>query len=118
MQIKIYLDEDTQAESLLKSLKRHNIDVLTTNEAKMKGSSDLEQLKFAASQNRALYTFNIKDFMILHYDYLSNNQKHSGIILGEQGRFGTGEQLRRLLRIIAGITAEEMQNELEFLSNW
>lgn len=49
MQIKIYLDEDAQAESLLKSLRRHNIDVLTTNEAEMEGSSDLEQIEFATA---------------------------------------------------------------------
>ena len=118
MQIKLYLDEDAQAESLLKSLRRHNIDVLTTNEAKMEGSSDFEQIEFTTAQNRTIYTFNVKDFLPLHYDFLQNNLKHSGIILGEQGRFGTGEQLRRLLRIIAEITAEEMKNELEFLSRW
>lgn len=118
MQIKLYLDEDAQAESLIKSIRRHNIDVLTTNEANMEGSSDEEQLDFANTQNRTIYTFNVKDFLVLHYAYLNNKKEHSGIILGEQGRFGTGEQLRRLLRIIAEKTAEEMKNELEFLSNW
>ncbi len=118
MQIKLYIDEDAQAESLLKSLRRHKIDVLTTDEAEMKGASDLEQLEFAASQSRTIYTFNVKDFMILHRNFLDNNQTHSGIILGEQRRFGTGEQLRRLLKLIAEIPAEEMQNNLEFLSNW
>ena len=117
MQIKLYLDEDAQAENLLKSLQRHNIDVLTTNEAGMEGSSDTEQLEFAASQNRTIYTFNVRDFLPLHYKFLQDNQIHSGIILGEQGRFGIGEQLRRLLRVIAEIESEEMQNELEFLSN-
>ena len=118
MPIKFYLDEDAQAESLLKSLRRHNIDVLTTDEADMKGAGDLEQLEFATSQNRTIYTFNVKDFMILHHKFLSNNQTHSGIILGEQRRFGTGEQLRHLLKLIAEISAEEMQDNIEFLSNW
>jgi Domain of unknown function (DUF5615) len=118
MQTKLYLDEDSQAENLLKALQRHNIDVLTTNEAKMTGSSDLDQLEFANSQNRTIYTFNTRDFLPLHYEFLQTNQTHSGIILGEQGRFGTGEQLRRLLRIINATSAEEMKNELEFLSNW
>lgn len=90
MQIKIYLDEDAQAESLVKSLRRHSIDVLTTNEAEMEGSSDLEQIELATSQNRAIYTFNVKDFLPLHYDFLQKNLKHSGIILGEQGRGRNG----------------------------
>ncbi len=118
MQLKFYLDEDAQAESLLKSLRRHNIDVLTTNEANMEGSSDLDQLEFATSQNRTIYTFNTRDFLPLHYDFLENDRVHSGIILGEQGRFGTGEQLRRLLRIVAEISQKDMENEIEFLSNW
>lgn len=118
MQIKLYLDEDAQAESLIKSLRRHNIDILTTDEAEMKGSSDLEQLEFATSQNRTIYTFNVRDFMILHQEFLSNNQTHSGIILGEQRRFGIGEQLRFLLKLIAEISAEEIENNFEFLSNW
>ncbi len=83
MQIKLYLDEDAQAENLLKSLRRHKVDVLTTDEAEMKGWSDLEQIEFATSQNRTIYTFNVRDFLPLHYEFLQNNQTHSGIILGE-----------------------------------
>lgn len=118
MQIKLYLDEDAEAENLVKALKLHKIDVLTTNEAGLKGASDIEQIEFAASQNRTIYTFNVRDFLPLHYELLNLNQNHSGIILGEQSRFGIGEQLRRILRIIEAKSAEEMQNELEFLSNW
>lgn len=118
MQIKLYLDEDAQAENLLKSFRRHNTDVPATNEAGMEGSSDLEQIEFAASQNRTIYTLNVRDFLPLQYEFLQNNQTHSGIILGEQGRFGVGEQMRRLLRIVEAKSAEEMQNNLEFLSNW
>jgi hypothetical protein len=29
-----------------------------------------------------------------------------------------GEQMRRLLRLVNRLTAEEMQNRVEFLSNW
>ncbi len=83
MQIKLYLDEDAQADNLLKSLRRHKIDVMATNEAGMEGSSDLEQIEFANSQDRTIYTFNARDFLPLHYKFLQNNQTHSGIILGE-----------------------------------
>lgn len=118
MRIKLYLDEDAEADNLVKALRLHKIDVLTTNEAGMKGASDVEEIEFATSQNRAIYTYNVKDFLPLHYEFLQNELNHSGIILGEQTRFGIGEQLRRLLRIINETNAEEMQNELEFLSDW
>jgi hypothetical protein len=33
-------------------------------------------------------------------------------------RSTVSEQLRRLMGLVASITAEEMQNRLEFLSSW
>jgi hypothetical protein len=44
--------------------------------------------------------------------------EHAGLILTQQHRFTLGEHLRRLLRLAATISAEEMRNRLEFLSSW
>jgi hypothetical protein len=35
-----------------------------------------------------------------------------------QQRYSVGEQMRRLLRLIKTLTAEEMRNRIEFLSAW
>lgn len=35
-----------------------------------------------------------------------------------QQRYTIGEQMRRLLNLIAAKTAEQMQNHLEFLGDW
>jgi hypothetical protein len=43
-------------------------------------------------------------------------QSHAGIILAAQQRYSVGEQMRRLLRLISALTAEEMRNRIEFLS--
>ena len=56
--------------------------------------------------------------MVLHSEHLTEGKNHSGIIIGEQGRFGIGEQMRRLLRIVEAKSADEIQNQIEFLSNW
>lgn len=48
---------------------------------------------------------------------MQNNQPHAGIILGSQ-HYSVGEQMRRLLRIITTKSAEEMINQVEFLSAW
>jgi hypothetical protein len=45
-------------------------------------------------------------------------QSHAGIILAAQQRYSVGEQMRRLLRLISSLTAEEMRNRIEFLSAW
>lgn len=112
------MDEDAQRLSLVQSLRQHGIDVLTTSEAGQISQPDESQLAFATSVGRGIYTYNVGDFLTLHSEYLNQEETHSGIIIREQGRFGIGEQMRRLLRIIEAKSAEEIQNNIEFLSNW
>jgi hypothetical protein len=45
-------------------------------------------------------------------------QSHAGIILAVQQRYTVSEQLRRLLRLISTLKAEDMHNRIEFLSAW
>ncbi|HSK72851.1 MAG TPA: DUF5615 family PIN-like protein, partial [Pyrinomonadaceae bacterium] len=98
--------------------RQHGVDVLTTSEAGQVSKPDELQLEFAASVGRTIYTFNVGDYMVLHSEYLKNEKSHPEIIIGEQGRYGIGEQMRRLLRIVESKSAEEMRNNIEFLSNW
>ncbi len=41
-----------------------------------------------------------------------------GIIVCPQQRYRVGGQLRRLLTLMARLPGEQMQNRLEFLSDW
>ena len=118
MRIKLYLDEDSQRKILAQALRQHGIDVLTSSEARQNSKTDASQLAFAASLGRTIYTYNVGDFIVLHSEYLIEGKNHSGIIIGDQGRFGIGEEMRRILRITEAISAEEMQDNIEFLSNW
>ena len=65
-----------------------------------------------------LYSFNVRDFYRLHTAFLAQGKAHAGIILAPQQRCAVGEQMRRLLRLIAAKSAEDMQNQVEFLSAW
>ena len=56
--------------------------------------------------------------MHLHSEYVNAGRAHAGIVFGDQQRFSVGEQMRRLLRILALRSAEQMQNGYEFLSAW
>ena len=103
---------------LADALRQRGVDVLTALDAGMIARPDKEHLEFAVSQDRALYSFNVGDFAALHSEYASNGKQHAGIILARQHRFGAGEQMRRLLRIIAKRNANEMQDKIEFLSSW
>jgi hypothetical protein len=42
----------------------------------------------------------------------------AGIIGAPQQRYAVGKELRRLMRLVSRVSAEEMQNQLEFLSSW
>ena len=118
MQIRLYLDEDAQRGVVIRALRARGVDVLTVDEAGMRGRSDSEHLNYATAQGRVLYSFNMGDFDALHAAYLSEGKSHTGIILAPQQRYGIGEQMRRLLRLIHTISAEEMRDRLEFLSAW
>lgn len=88
MKIRLYLDEDT-----MDALRIRGVDVTTALEQGMIRRDDIDHLEFA-------------------------NSHHSGIILGQQRRHSIGEQMRRLLKIVAQVSAEEVKDSIMFLSAW
>lgn len=114
--IRLYLDEDTINRSLVNALRARHVDVLTAHEANMLGASDGEQLAYAVAQGRVILTFNVRDYVQLHTEYLNQGKSHAGIVVADQ--LPVGVTLRRLLTLLDGKTAEEMNSWLEFLSNW
>jgi Domain of unknown function (DUF5615) len=118
VKIRLYLDEDSMAEALVNALGDRGVDVTTANQEGMVNRADSDHLDYATSLGRVLYSFNIGDYCQIHTDYLEVGKPHAGIILASQQRFGIGEQMRRLLRIIAKRSAEEIENNVEFLGNW
>ncbi|KOP25802.1 hypothetical protein AMR41_13930 [Hapalosiphon sp. MRB220] len=115
--IRLYLDEDAESNRLLQALRARGVDITSVAEAKMISCSDEEQLYWALKNQRVIYSFNLRDFYRLHTILLEQEESHAGIILAQQG-YSVGEQMRRLLRIIATKSAEDMQNQVEFLSAW
>lgn len=118
MQIRLYLDEDTPSRALAHNLRLRGIDVTSVIEEGRAGLSDEEHLEFATAQGRAIYSCNKGDFQQLHTEYLTQGKDHAGIILVPQQHYSIGEQIRRLLRLIKARSAEDMRNNIEFLSKW
>jgi hypothetical protein len=104
--------------SLVFGLRARNIDVLTAFEAHMINHDDEDHLAAASAYGRVLYTFNVADDCVLHQARVSQRRFHAVIVVVAQQRHSTGEELRRLMRLLGSLTAEEMQNRLEFLSAW
>jgi hypothetical protein len=116
--ISLYLDEDSSDTDLLKALRLRRIDVAAPAESGMLGKSDEEQLIWANARQRVVYSSNRGDFYRIHSEWMREGRNHYGIIMGTQQRYSVGEQMRRLLRLINRLTAEEMHNRIEFLSAW
>ena len=118
MKIRLYLDEDAMDGDLVQALRMRGADVQTALEAGLIKRPDDEQLAYAARHERSLYSFNVADFMSLHTAYMAEGKHHAGIILAQQQRYNIGEQMRRLLKLIGTKSAENLRDNIEFLSVW
>lgn len=90
--------------------------MLSAQEAGRIALSDRAQLEFATAGNHCIVTHNTRDFAALHSDFMRAGLSHAGIIVSDQLQIGL--IMRRLLRLLDAVDAEEMRNRLEFLSNW
>jgi Domain of unknown function (DUF5615) len=116
--ILLYIDEDSMDEDFVKALKSRNVDVLTVTDAGMLHRSDQEQLDWAKQNGRVIFSFNTRDFYRLHTVLVSKGLPHAEIILAPQQRYGIGDLMRGVLRLINTKSSAEMQGQIEFLSNW
>jgi len=116
--IGLYVDEDAMDKDLVRALRSRGVDVISALDAGMIERKDEEHLRYATAQGRVLYTFNVGDFCRLHVAFLAQGKSHAGIILAGQQRYTAGDQMRRLLRLIATKSPEEMRNQVEFVSTW
>ena len=105
----IYSDEDV-ANLVANLLRGRGLDVLTTIEADKSGSSDAEQLAYAASMDRCILTHNRVDFERLHLQYVEVSQQHSGIIVTPQNN--AYEVAKRVGLLLDALTADEIASQL------
>jgi predicted nuclease of predicted toxin-antitoxin system len=110
--IELYLDEcvDILVADLLRA---RGFTSITTREAGQLHNNDVEQLDYAVSQRKAFLTHNRADFEAVHQAYLGAGKAHYGIIVAV--RHPPYELVRRLLRILNYVTADEMQDQLRHI---
>lgn len=118
VQIRWYIDEDAMRSAFVTALREAGLDVVTVADVDRLGASDAEQLAWATQQSRILYTFNVKDFSLLHTQWLIQGKSHAGIMVVPRQRYSIGEQLRGLRNLTVKRSAEEMVNQLVYLSNY
>ncbi|MGA9768240.1 MAG: DUF5615 family PIN-like protein [Blastocatellia bacterium] len=116
MIIRLYLDDDSLDKALVKALRLRDVDVVTALEVGMGARDDEEHLEYATEQGRVLCSFNRGDFCRLNQEWLASGKSHAGIILAFQQGYDIRKHIRGLLNLIELKTAEEMRDQVEFLS--
>jgi len=112
---KLHLNEHISPR-LAEQLRKYGFDVTSTLEVGMVEADDDEQLMYAASEQRAIVTFNHKDFATRHKQYIAEGKEHWGIVLSTEE---TTDVLRhRLLRLLNSLTAEQLKNDIRWLNEF
>ena len=111
----LHLDADTSSKALHRALRQRGHDVTRTPTEWMPlDASDEQQLLGATAQGRAIFTYNIRDFIILgkRYPY------HAGIILARQKSMGLNELINALDCVIRETDANEWIGQTRWLNDW
>lgn len=113
--IKVYLDEDVH-HLIAHALRLRDWDALTTVEAGLAGTSDLQQIQFAAKNGYVIISYNSSDFPRLHYELINTGNHHAGIIVATQDV--PKANVRALLSLLNTFSAEDLLDQLVYLNNW
>ena len=111
----LHLDADTSSKALFKALLERGHDVTRTPTEWMPfDASDEQQLLSATAQGRAIFTYNIRDFIILGERY----PQHAGIILAFQKSMNLNETINALDRVLCETQADEWVGQTRWLNDW
>ncbi len=112
---KLHLDADASIKALHKSLTIRGYDVTRTpTEWMPSDADDKSQLLGATAQRRSIFTFNIRDFIILAQQY----PHHHGIILAAQRSWSLSQLIEALTRLLSETEAADWPGQVRWLNDW
>ena len=79
-------------------------------------ADDDEQLAHAVSEQRAIVTFNHKDFAVRHERYIAEGREHWGFVLSTEE--STDVLGRRLLQLLNTFSAAELKDQIRWLNEF
>ena len=111
----LHLDADTSSKALHNALLERGHDVTRTpTEWMALDASDEQQLLGATAQGRAIFTYNIRDFIVLGQRY----PHHAGIILARQKSMSLNELINALDCVLRETDADEWIGQIRWLNDW
>jgi hypothetical protein len=111
----LHLDADASSKALCNALleRGHNV-TRTPTEWMPLDASDEQQLLGATAQGRAVFTYNIRDFIVLGKRF----PHHAGIILARQKSMSLNELINALDRVLRETDADEWIGQTRWLNDW
>ena len=111
----LHLDADASIKALQVALVERGHDVTRTpNDWMAMDASDETQLLQATSQGRCIFTFNIRDFVVLSERY----PRHGGVILAAQASWTLSGLIAALDRLLSETEAEDWVGQVRWLNDW
>jgi len=111
----LHLDADASSKALHNALLERGHDVTRTPTDWMPfDASDEQQLLGATAQGRAIFTYNIRDFIVLGEKY----PHHAGIILARQKSMSLKEIIEALDRVLQEMDAYKWIGQTRWLKDW
>ncbi len=112
---RLHLDADASVKALHKALIERGHDVTRTpTEWMLLDASDETQLLGATAQGRCLFTFNVRDFIVLAKRF----PEHRGIILAAQKRWTLPQLIESLHRLLSVTQAADWEGQVRWLNDW
>ncbi len=112
---RLHLDTDTSIRQFQRALLERCHDVSRTpNEWMALDADDEAQLLGATAQGRVIFTFNVRDYVVLAERY----PRHGGIVLAAQRQWTLSALIGALDRMLTETTADEWPGQLRWLTPW
>lgn len=112
---RLHLDADASIKALHSALTGRGHDVTRTpNEWITPDASDEAQLLTATAQGRCVFTFNVRDFVVLAQSY----PRHGGVILAAQASWTLSGLVVALDRLLSETEAEDWIGQVRWLNDW
>jgi hypothetical protein len=113
--LRLHLDADASSRALHAALLARGHDITRTpNDWIGLAATDEEQLLLATAQGRCLFTFNVRDFVVLARRFPS----HGGVVLAAQASWRLPELMAALDRLLTDTQAEDWVGRVRWLSEW
>ena len=112
---RLHLDADASIKALHNALVSRGHDVTRTPTPWMACDADDEtQLLGATAQGRCIFTFNVRDFLVLAQRY----PRHGGIILAAQTSWKLSDLIAALDRLLSETEAGDWVGQVRWLNQW